>query len=62
MTKRDFELLARAIVSALGDCMNSEERGGVSLVAQNIALELARINPRFDHARFMRACGFGKEG
>lgn len=65
MTKKDFEAIARAIAEArtLGVHMNtSEARANARASALNDATVLiadycAADNPRFDRARFMRACG-----
>jgi hypothetical protein len=51
MTKKDFELIA-AVLRA-----NSTETVVRERVALDFADELAATNPRFDRARFLRACG-----
>lgn len=58
MSKKHFEVIAEAIRISL---FNARISGGASVVratADNIALELARTNARFDKARFLAACGF----
>jgi hypothetical protein len=54
MTKQDFELIANVIARL------PERAGEVAAwkVAQSFAEELKLIYPRFDYARFMKACGF----
>ena len=64
MTRKDYELLAAAIVRATGAAKTQEEYilrcsavSGIQQAAEAIAKELHADNPRFDHARFLRACG-----
>jgi hypothetical protein len=64
MTKKDYELIAAAIRRT----GRPECNGGMSLpdreinhahrIAQHIADELGRANPRFEKSRFLTACGF----
>lgn len=61
MSRKDYEQIAGAIrreVEAWGTMTSEQER----LMAKAIAVRLAGVfafdNPRFDRARFMRACGF----
>ena len=62
MTKKDFEAIARCISDgALINCatasdveMNSATRGKI---ARQLADVCASDNPRFDRARFLKACG-----
>jgi hypothetical protein len=49
MTRRDFELIARAIRSA-GAC------GYTRHVSEALARELKASDPRFDPERFLAAC------
>jgi hypothetical protein len=63
MTRKDYIMLAEALASARPsgeDCGNPERtRGTVDQYARDceaIADALAE-NPRFDRARFLRACG-----
>lgn len=65
MTRKDYELLAAAIKRATDTANKQEEYilqcaevAGIQQAAQAIAKELHADNPRFDHARFLRACGF----
>ena len=53
MTKKDYELIARAIykTQSLGD--------NHLYVVDMIADELQRANPKFNRTRFMQACGIG---
>lgn len=60
MTKKDYELVARVLRDTEAACLRSQwdavwrDRGRV---AEAFADELASTNPRFDRARFLRACG-----
>lgn len=65
MTRKDYELIAAAITRATEAANKQEEYilrcsevAGIQQAAQAIAKELHADNPRFDHARFLRACGF----
>jgi hypothetical protein len=60
MTRKDYEAIARAIRLFHED----DERdpihtasGAVEYVASNIADVMSADNPRFDRARFLKACG-----
>lgn len=55
MTKRDFDLIARVVRA----CYVDKRFGAyeVLTVAERFADELAQVNPRFDRARFLQACG-----
>ena len=60
MTRRDFEAIAR-IISA----RNSPDRANPDLfairerdlLARELGVYFTEVNPRFDWARFMEACG-----
>lgn len=65
MTRKDYVKLAEAFElitkhSATYDA-NRDYRAGVIMAARQVAYKLAQDNPRFDRARFMRACGFENE-
>lgn len=54
MTKKDFELIARAIQrSATTTPRDREVR---DRIISNLAYDLASTNPQFDHKRFVEAC------
>lgn len=55
MTKKDYELIARAIKGTLPA---SVDRHTVLCVVNDLAIELRKDNPKFDRAIFMKACGF----
>lgn len=71
MTRKDFELIAWALLdaraAALLDAqaavtssdaeMTRERLSAIDTVAELIASELAKTNPRFDRERFLAACG-----
>ena len=63
MTKKDYELIAKAITDSryLGRRAITEEyQGAIDGVTLRIAGVLADTNPRFDSARFLSACEYGK--
>lgn len=51
MTKKDFELIARVISDW------REQMGSPTDLVNHFASELAEENPRFDKAKFVKACG-----
>ncbi len=72
MTRKDYVLIAEALNEALADIRKdseseylterarailSGERAGVHMVALRLADQLRSDNPRFDHARFLKAVG-----
>lgn len=63
MTRKDYQIIANGIHLSLRDpqtgiVLPERERAAAALVAQSIATELEHDNPRFDRAKFLRACGF----
>ena len=65
MSRKDFVAVAAAIRSVVDsipsfDLQNETERGyynGVKSSAESLARTFADVNPRFDRARFIAACG-----
>jgi hypothetical protein len=63
MTKKDFELIARALKEArmhwvIGEASDADSfRKGIEAAATELANSLRSTNPRFDAARFLAACG-----
>lgn len=65
MTRKDYELIAGCVarsmrVQSIGKRPAAAKAAGeraVSLVAGDLAATLAHDNPRFDKARFLKACG-----
>lgn len=64
MTKKDFELIAEAIRTAkIPDGLHlfaTHDRAVAAIrssIAYDFAVRLQATNPRFDTARFERACG-----
>ena len=58
MTKRDYVRLAAALLSALDQTRDSlRNQYGVQVAALRIADTLFLDNPRFDRAKFLKACG-----
>ena len=56
MTRKDFELIAKAIKeSALVAGPRGKEQ--LEATAVNVAYALMSTNERFDHDRFLAACG-----
>jgi hypothetical protein len=50
MTRKHFETMAELIRHIVGKTERRKQ-------AELIAVYCAKANPRFDHGRFMRACG-----
>lgn len=65
MTRKDYELIAGAINAARrAVAMDDDPIEGmqisldhVDFVGRILAIRLSLANPRFDRARFLRACG-----
>ena len=65
MTRKDFELIAAVFAGTFAHLRAAAAGAGVSreadratvLNAMRMADALATDNPRFDRARFLRACG-----
>lgn len=58
MTKKDYELLAKAIAETVEhDYVTKAHPKHIYLTARYIADSLAMDNPRFDRQRFLAACG-----
>lgn len=62
MTKKDYELIARALRDTmLIDIASADELRGATKATRSacarVAAALATENPRFDRARFLAACG-----
>lgn len=64
MTRKDYVAIAGAIAAARRDITGKEPKeshadmlDGASLSAEHIADVMARDNPRFNRARFLKACG-----
>lgn len=56
MTKKDFELIASVLSSTRPDPAESGDAWYIwSKTAKAFAAELAKLNPRFDESRFLRA-------
>ena len=60
MTRKDYVLLAEALKAVI-QSVDKPERTGALLAANEIAHCLAEDNPRFDRARFLKACGLDPE-
>lgn len=59
MTKKDFELIARALREGVPRVHNRPRTDYEqwALTAHDLADALAGTNPQFDRERFLRACG-----
>lgn len=55
MTKRDFELIAKAFASF--PCQSDGERLAREGLAYALSNAFIDTNPRFDQVRFLTACG-----
>ena len=70
MTKKDYELIAAAIKRTVDEARAYEHPAyGLSIrlsaledLANDLAGELTKTNPRFDQRRFLVACGVLPEG
>ena len=65
MTRKDYELIAAAFIRATESANQQDEYilrcaalDGIQRAAIALAFGLHDDNPRFDHARFLRDCGF----
>ena len=66
MSRKDYRLIAGVLADQLDSCVGQEEfvsAQAIFRVAEALADELARDNPRFKRATFMAAVslGFGKD-
>ena len=58
MTKKDFILISEVLKGLFDDGAHAlDNENDCWAVAERFAKELAKQNPRFDKARFMKACG-----
>lgn len=57
MSKKHFVVIAALIKSRLERETSEETKGGIRLVALDLANQFVSENPRFDKARFLTACG-----
>lgn len=62
MTRKDYELIAAALrdtrdLTDWAEPHGLAELNGVARAAQTLADRLHSTNPRFDRARFLKACG-----
>ncbi len=55
MTRKDFELIARALAYCEAHCDSEDETGVVRWVAETVGLHLKAEHPRFDSGRFHAA-------
>ena len=56
MTRKDYILIAEVFRVELERC-DGRAQDGVAFAARSMALRLSQDNPRFDHDRFLKACG-----
>ena len=57
MTRKDYILIAAALKAAHNSPATVDGHRCIYLAAERIADALASDNPRFDIARFLKACG-----
>jgi len=55
MTRKDFQLIADTLSDLALKC--PDHRYAFTLAATAFSRSLAKTNPRFDHGRFLEACG-----
>jgi len=55
MTRKDFELIARVVNNTYTN--NVQPDVDRDQIAEAFARELTNVNPRFDAAKFLQACG-----
>jgi len=63
MSKKDYEAFAAMVKNRSEECAyysldKVEYRGALEDIAQDMADHFAAGDPRFDRARFLKACGF----
>jgi hypothetical protein len=61
MTRKDYELIALSIYVDRDFLKTPEEKATADYIAKGLADQLSRMNPRFDEAKFLTACGYGLE-
>lgn len=59
MTKKDYELIAKALKRRKPESGLSSERWQWEHDVVSLTLALEEDNPRFDRTRFQEACGIG---
>lgn len=59
MTKKDYILIAQVISAYLdnGDHDMLDGIAGVDVLTRRLATAFQSVNPKFDRARFLKACG-----
>lgn len=60
MTRKDYELIAKALKTQIEISRTYNEEDGefaVTNIAFDLVTDLAKDNPRFDRDRFLKACG-----
>lgn len=56
MTRKDYELIAKAIKNAVNSHYDGEAQQVIANVAKELAVSLRNDNERFDAAKFYSAC------
>jgi hypothetical protein len=56
MTRKDYELIARSIFVDR-ESLEDNQKQTADFIARGLAEQLEAMNPRFDRARFLSACG-----
>lgn len=57
MSKKDYELIARALRAAHYRAVTLDHHQGIDMAANLLAYSLGDTNPRFDPNRFLTAAG-----
>ena len=67
MSKKDYEMIAdllRSELEQIEQCQEGSYKDGqkfeATLIANRLSYALKAANPRFDRARFLKACGIGE--
>lgn len=55
MTRKHFEMIARRLKENRD---RTSDKASADILAHELASDLEELNPRFDHTRFLKACGY----
>jgi hypothetical protein len=59
MTKKDYELVAKAIASCLSSLDSPRDRGTLAFIVTKLSIYFEDDNSKFDREKFQDACGLG---
>tara|TARA_R110002051_G_scaffold295757_1_gene361633 strand:- start:236 stop:421 length:186 start_codon:yes stop_codon:yes gene_type:complete len=57
MTRKDFQLIADVIKATHRSNVVDTDDKAIAILTESLAIELAKTNPRFNKALFIKACG-----